>query len=107
MAHDHVSPNASYASSAFITVENARPRLHDCEASARRSGKPVEAAASFALDVDSRGHVTHTHVDNFLGDKDLLSCAAHVFEALVFPPPPGGKGNILARLIFNPRTGTR
>jgi hypothetical protein len=107
MEHEHPSPNASYAASAFITVENARPDFHACETSARRAGKPVEASASFALDVGPDGRVAHTHVDNFLGDTDLLTCAANVFGKLTFSPPPGGRGNVLARIAFNPRAGSR
>jgi hypothetical protein len=107
MEHEHPSANASYTAAAFITIENARPQLHTCEANARQAGKPVEASASFSIDIDAQGRVLHTHVDNFLGDQELLVCAAHVFEKLVFVPPPGGKGNVLARLVFNPRPGSR
>jgi hypothetical protein len=107
MEHEHPSENAAYTAAAYITIENARPDFHSCEGNARRAGKPVEASASFALSVAQDGRVLGVHVDNFLGDTDLLTCAAHVFERLQFSPPPGGRGQILARLVFNPRAGSR
>jgi hypothetical protein len=105
----HASPRPTdvYAASAYVAVEGLRPALHACESSARSSGRPVVASATFALDVDSRGKVTHSNLDPWSGDKNLLVCAAAAFEAGAFPPPPGGHATILARIAFNPRAGTK
>ncbi len=106
-AHHEPSPNDVYTASAFLTVESARPALHACEEHARHAGKPVEAAGTFSLELDSRGKVTKQHVDPWKGDQELLTCAASVVEKLQFSPPAGGKGNLIARFIFNPRAGSK
>ncbi len=103
------SPGKSdvYTASAYVALESFRPALHACEESARRSGRPVVASATFSLAVDAHGRVTHSNVDPWAGDKDLLVCAAAAFEAGSFPAPPGGQGTILARVAFNPRAGSK
>ena len=105
--HREPSTNDVYTASAFLTVESARPALHACEEHARHAGKPVEATGTFSLEIDARGKVTKQHVDPWQGDQELLTCAAAVIEKLKFSPPSGGKGNLIARLTFNPRAGTK
>ena len=99
--------NDAYTASAFVTIESARPGYHECEMRARREHRPVEATGTYTLTLSADGRVTSAHVDPWTGDKDLLVCAAKVFETLTFAPPPGGKGKVIARLNFNPRQGTR
>jgi hypothetical protein len=94
-------PGDAYAAAATITVESIRPAMHACEEHARISGSSPQAAATFALDVDEKGHVVRSHVDPWSGNQQLLACAAGAFEKLVFPPPPRGHGAILARIAFN------
>jgi hypothetical protein len=105
--HEHPSANDAYTAAAYVTLEQARPELHACDTSARRSGQDLQASASFQIDVDGDGRVLHTHVDNWRGNQDLLSCAAHAVEQLAFEKPPAGRGSILARITFNPRAGTK
>lgn len=99
--------NDPYAADAFVTVETARPALHACAQAAKREGKAVSAHAAFLLDVDAQGRVAHVHVDNFTGDREVLTCAADALAQLVFPVPPAGRGQILSRIAINPRLGTR
>jgi hypothetical protein len=106
-AHHDPSSNDVYTAGAFLTVESARPALHACEEGARHAGKPVEASGTFTLELDARGKVLKQNVDPWHGDQELLKCAAAVIEKLQFAPPAGGKGNMIARLIFNPRAGTK
>jgi hypothetical protein len=105
--HDHPSANDAYTAAAYVTLEEARPALHDCDAAARRAGQDLQASASFQLDVDGDGRVMHTHVDNWRGNQELLSCGAHALERIVFDKPPAGRGAVLARITFNPRAGTK
>ncbi len=106
-AHREPSSNDVYTAGAFLTVESARPALHACEEGARHAGKPVEASGTFTLELDARGKVLTQHVDPWKGDQELLTCAAAVIEKLQFAPPTGGKGNMIARIVFNPRAGTK
>lgn len=99
------SVNDTYTTSAFVAVESLRPALHACEQSARQKGASPRAAATFALELDAKGHVLRAHVDPWVGNQELLSCAASAFEKLAFAPPPGGRGSVRARLAFNPGTG--
>jgi hypothetical protein len=101
------SPNDAYTASAYLTVEGARADLHACDAAARRSGQDLAASATFLLDLDGEGRVVHVHVDPWQGNQELLGCAAHTVERLVFARPPAGRGSVLARVSFNPRLGTK
>ncbi|HEY8075071.1 MAG TPA: AgmX/PglI C-terminal domain-containing protein [Labilithrix sp.] len=97
----------TYTASSYVTIESGRPAYHACEEQARKDLRPVQATATFTLDVAGDGHVLHTHIDPWTGDQPLLVCAARALERLVFAPPPGGKGTVIARLNFNPRQGSR
>jgi hypothetical protein len=103
------SPRSSdvYTASAYIAVEKLRPQLHACEQAARHSGRAVIASATFNMEVDSHGKVLHSNVDPWAGDKDLLACAANALGAIGLPPPPASKANVIIRLAFNPRAGTK
>jgi hypothetical protein len=101
------SKNDAYTASAYVTLETARPALHECERNSRRSARPVEASGAFLLTLAKDGKVAHTHVDPWRGEQALLICAARALERLSFDPPPSGKGVVVARLNFNPRQGTR
>jgi len=101
------SMNDSYTASAYITIEQARPQLHMCEQAARGSGKGIEASATLNLTLDARGRVTSMRVEPWSGNQDLLMCAAQTFQALQFEPPPAKRGAVLARVVFNPRAGSR
>ena len=100
-------PSDVYTAAAYIAVEKLRPQLHACEQSARQSGRGVIASATFNLDVDAHGKVGHSNVDPWAGDKDLLACAANTLGNLSLPPPPGSKANVIVRLAFNPRAGSK
>jgi hypothetical protein len=100
-------PSEVYTASAYIGVEKLRPQLHACEKSARQTGRPVIASATFNLEVDAQGRVRHSNVDPWSGDKDLLACAANALGALALPHPPGNKANVIIRVAFNPRAGTK
>jgi hypothetical protein len=99
--------NDAYTASAYVTMEEARPALHTCESMARRAGQGIEASATFAIAVDGRGKVVSAHIDPWTGSQELLRCAAAAIQSMTFAPPPHGKGSILARIVFNPRAGTR
>ena len=118
------TPNESYTARAYVTVESARPGLHECEPQARRDLRPVQAGATlvndhaaayeadqagatFTLTLGKDGKVSHAHVDPWTGEQSILACAARELEKLRFPPPPSGAGTVIARLNFNPRQGTR
>jgi hypothetical protein len=103
------SPRSSdvYTAAAYIALEKLRPQLHACEQSARQAGRPVIASATFNLDLDGRGKVLRSNIDPWTGDKNLLACAANALNGLGLPPPPGGKANVILRLAFNPRAGTK
>ena len=63
-----------------------------------RAGSPV---------IDSDGKVLSQNIDPWSGDQELLKCAADVMGRLSFAPPPFGRGTVLARIVFNPRAGSR
>jgi hypothetical protein len=96
-----------YTAASYVTIESGRPLYHACEEQARRELRPVQATGTFTLAIAGDGHVLQTHIDPWSGDQPLLTCAAGALEKLKFPPPPGGKGTVIARLNFNPRQGTR
>lgn len=101
------SDDDAYTASAFLAVESTRPALHACEDAARRAHGAIEASGSFTVSVGSDGRVAHVHVDPWRGERGMLVCAAAALERVAFPPPPGGKGTVLARINFNPRQGSR
>lgn len=101
------STNDAYTASAYLTMEGARPALHECDAQARRDGRALQATGTFAMNVAADGRVTSTHIDPYTGERTLLECAARALDRLVFAPPPGGQGIVVARLNFNPRQGAR
>lgn len=101
------SSDDAYTASAFVTIEDARPGLHACEAQARRELRPVQATGTFTLEVRADGSVARAHVDPWTGDRALLMCAAKELEKLRFAPPPAGTGTVIAKLNFNPREGGR
>jgi hypothetical protein len=105
--HAAPRPNDAYAAGAFVAVESMRPRLHNCEQAAKREGKSIFASATMTVDVDARGHGLHVKVDPWQGDPDLLACAAEVLRDAPFAPPRGGRGTVVAPIVFNPRPGTR
>ena len=74
--------------------------------SAQPEGRPVQASATFTLDVDATGRSRRARrsVD---GRSGLLACAAQALEALAFAAAGGRRGDVIARLTFNPRQGTR
>jgi len=96
------SSNDAYTTLAFVAVESLRPAFHSCEESVRREGQAARAKATFALDLDARGRVLHANVAPWEGNQRLLACTATALEHLVFPPPPGGRGSVRARIAFNP-----
>jgi hypothetical protein len=103
------SPRANdvYTAAAYVAVEKLRPALHACERSSHQSGRSIIAAATFNLSVDARGSVTHSNVDPWSGDKELLACAAAALGGLSLPPPAGGKASVIVRVSFNPRAGSK
>ncbi len=101
------STNDAYTAAAFVTLEAARPALHECDEEARRSLRPLTATGTFTMQIAADGQVTSTHVDPWTGEQSLLVCAARALDRLKFAPPPGGRGVVVARLNFNPRQGTR
>ena len=99
--------NDAYTAQAFVAIEGSRPALHACAVGARKEGKPVFASAIFGLDVDARGKVVHAHVDNWIGDQDVLTCAARALSAVTFTKPPAGLAHVMARVAINPRLNTK
>lgn len=99
--------NDSYTAAAYVAVEALRPELHACEEEARRSGKGVEAWGVFDMKIDKAGHASDANVDPWGGDQDLLACAVRVMQTLKLAPPEGGRGDVLVRVSFNPRAGSR
>lgn len=99
--------NDAYTAGAYVTLDTARPKLHECEEAAHRDGRAREGTGTFAMDIAADGKVTRAHVDPWTGDQALLLCAARALETLRFAPPDGGKGTVIARLNFNPRQGAR
>ena len=106
-SHDHPTENDAYTAAAYVAFEGLRPALHACEKAARKMGAEVEASATLGLEVDGKGKVLHTNVDPWSGNQELLACAANAIGELSFPAPPAGRAKVLARLSFNPRTGTK
>lgn len=100
-------PADVYAASAYVAIEKLRPELHACEKSARQGGGTIMASATLNIQVDAQGRVQHSNVDPWSGNKDLLACAARVLGTLSLPAPPGGKANVIVRVAFNPRAGTK
>lgn len=101
------STNDAYTAAAYLTLEAARPALHECDARARREGRQLQATGTFTMTVAADGRVTKTHVDPYTGERMLLECAVRALDQLAFAPPPGGQGVVIARLNFNPRQGLR
>jgi hypothetical protein len=101
------TPNDAYTASAYLTLEAARPALHECDEHARREGRPLQATGTFTMNVAADGRVMRTHVDPYTGERTLLECAVRALDHLAFAPPPGGQGVVIARLNFNPRQGAR
>jgi hypothetical protein len=99
--------NDAYTAAAYITIEQARPQLHACEAAARKGNKGIEASATLLMTLDAGGHVSSIQVDPWAGNQELLACGAQTFQSLTFDPPPAGRGSVLARVVFNPRAGSR
>jgi hypothetical protein len=99
--------NDAYTASAYLTLEAARPALHECDVQARSAGRPSHATGTFTMNVAADGRVTRTHVDPYTGERTLLECAVRALDQLAFAPPPGGQGVVIARLNFNPRQGAR
>jgi hypothetical protein len=100
-------PGDVYTASAYVAIERLRPALHACEGGARRGAGAIMAAATLNLQVNGAGQVQHSRVDPWSGNKDLLACAANVLGNLQLPPPAGGWANVIVRLAFNPRAGTK
>src|SRR6185436_174558 len=84
--------NDAYTASAYLTIEAARPALHECDAQARREGRPLQATGTFTMNVAADGRVTKTHVDPYTGERTLLECAVRALDQLSFAPPSGGQG---------------
>lgn len=99
--------NDAYTAQAYVTLENMKPALHDCEKNARGQDGDIDAWGVFDMKINARGNVTSANIDPFQGDQNLLACAAEVMQKMKLPPPEGGKGRVLARITFNPRAGTR
>jgi hypothetical protein len=100
-------PSDVYTASAYIAVEKLRRELHACEQSARQGGRNIMASATFNIQVDAHGQVQHSNVDPWSGNQDLLACAANALGSLSLPAPPGGWANVIVRISFNPREGTK
>jgi hypothetical protein len=101
-------PSDIYTASAYVALEKLRPELHACEHGARQGGRPVMASATLNLQVDARGGVRHSNVEPWTGNKELLACAANVLlGGLKLPAPPGSSANVIVRVAFNPREGTK
>lgn len=99
--------NDAYAAASYLALEEARPGLHACEQRERRAANLVEAQGTFTLDVDPHGRVVKQHIEPWTGSQGLLTCAAQVMEKLTFPFPPPGGARVMARIAFNPRSGSR
>ena len=95
--------NDAYTAQAYVTLENMKPDFHACESRAHG----VSAWGVFDMQVDAHGNVTSANIDPYNGDQDVLACAAEVLQKMKLPPPEGGKGKLLARITFNPRSGSR
>ena len=106
-SQSQTTDNDSYTAAAYVAVESLRPELHACEEEARRAGKGVEAWGVFDMKIDKSGHASDANVDPWGGDQDLLSCAVRVMQTLRLAPPVGGRGDVLVRVSFNPRAGSR
>jgi hypothetical protein len=95
--------NDGYTAAAFLAFEALRSELHACEASARRSGRRIDAFGTFTIEIDPHGRVTTINVDPYGGEQSILNCAAETVQKLQLPPPQGGRATLVARLMFNPR----
>lgn len=96
--------NDAYTAAAYVALESLRPELHACEEDARRGGGDVDAWGVFKMPIDKNGQVTDAAVDPWGGNQEMLQCAAKVLQTLHLPPPSSGRGEVLLRLDFNPRT---
>jgi hypothetical protein len=100
-------PSEPFAAAAYVVVEQARPALHACEATARSRHQQPFASATFTVELDAQGGVAHINVDPWKGNQDMLGCMAEVVNHLNFGPPPGGRGHVVLPIVVNPRPGTR
>jgi hypothetical protein len=98
--------NDGYAAAAYVAVETMRPRLHECEQAARRNGESVFSTATLRIHVDARGRTVAVGLDSWTGGHALASCAADAMRDATFPPPPAGRGVVIAPVAFNPRPGS-
>jgi hypothetical protein len=103
----HGTVKDAYAASAYVAIEAMRPRLHNCEQTAKYAHASVFASALYSIDIDARGKGLHVAVDQWKGGHELLACAAEVLRDAPFAPPPGGRGKVIVPVVFNPRPGTR
>jgi hypothetical protein len=99
--------NDGYAAAAYVAVEAMRPRLHECELAARRSGESVFTTVTLRIRVDAHGRPASVGLDSFAGGRGLAGCTAEVMRDATFPPPPAGRGVVIAPIAFNPRPGSR
>ena len=99
--------NDAYTAAAYVTLDSARPALHECEERARSEHRPGVGAGTFTMSIAADGRVTKAHVEPWTGDQALLLCAARALERISFSPPANGKGVVVARLNFNPRQEAR
>jgi TonB family protein len=93
----------AYTAAAYVAIESLRPELHECEEEAKRAGASLFARATLSVDVDAAGRALHVSVDDWKGSQDLLACAAQVLKRASFPPPPTGKGRVVAPIVYNPK----
>lgn len=97
----------AYTAAAFITAEQARPALHACESAARKVGRPPFGRATFELELAPDGRVRSVRIEPWTGDRELIACAARSMKELRFEAPPAGRGQVWARVSFNPRGDNR
>ena len=101
------SDRSSYAAQAYRYIEAARPALHACEKSEMDAGRFLDAAGTYRIDIDAKGHVVKQNVDPWNGNQQLLACGARALQNTVFPAPPTGRAIVFVRLLFDPRRETR
>lgn len=92
-----------YAAAATVALESARPALHECEQRERRAVRSQQAWATFAFEVDSKGHAGAQTASPFGGNTELLKCAGDALQQIAFPIPDGGSATVRVRVEFNPR----
>jgi hypothetical protein len=97
--------NDAYAAAAYVAIETMRPRLHNCEQTAKFAHTGVFASSVMTIDIDAKGRGTHVSVDQWKGGHELLGCAAEVMRDAPFPAPPAGRGKVVVPIVFNPRPG--